>query len=117
MPHARIGKVRMKSGGAEVRILAQDAPRENYCGEIVRCAKIVADYSEPNSELVGYVVIGMFSDGMSSVGLRWDNKRSPVPRALAPSYFAELIRRDLVTDPEAEVVACRVVNRANGFDD
>ena len=117
MSAARIGRIRMKAGGAEVRLIAQADPEANYCGKIIDHARRVAEMDEPGSELVGFVVVGLFSCGSASVGMKWDNKRSPIPRALLPSYLAEVIRRDVVTAPEAEEVACNVVNRANGFDD
>jgi hypothetical protein len=73
--------------------------------------------SWPSCSLVGFCVIGLFSDGAASVGLRWDKKRSPIPTALMPQYIAEVIRRDLITAPEAEEQACHVVNRSNGWED
>ncbi len=116
MTHARIGRIRMKNGGAEVRLIRNekkdDGGKENWCGDIVRCARKCAEYSVPDSELVGFVVIGLYSDGCSSVGWRYDPKRSPIPRALLPTYVAEVIRRDLVTHPEA----VETFNRINGFD-
>lgn len=63
------------------------------------------------------MVLGFFSDGSVSSGFRWNNKRSPIPRSLMPAYVAEVVRRDLVTSPEAEEVAAKVVNRANGYMD
>lgn len=119
MGAARIGRVRMKNGGADVRVLHchQVSGRENYRGKLVDHARIIGDMDEPGSELVGFVLIGLFSDGKSTVGCRFDPTTSPIPRALLPAYVAEIIRRDLVTSAEAEEVACDVVNRANGFPD
>lgn len=119
MSAARIGKIKLKSGGAEVRVLHRDAPNlngDNWRGDIVRHAREIAGLGSPGSDLVGFVVIGLFSDGCSSLGYAWDKDRVPVPRTLLPAYVAEVIRRDLITSNEAESVACRVVNRANGFD-
>lgn len=115
MAHARIGRVRMKSGGAEVRVLHNSRKdgggQENWCGEVVKSARIVADFSEPGSELIGFVVLGLYSDGNHSLGFRFDPKRSPIPGVLMPSYVGELIRRDMIT----RKVACDVVNRSNGW--
>jgi len=98
---ARIGRIRMKTGGAEVRVLRNERKdadgRENWCGEVVRSAKAVASFSEPGAELCGFVVIGLYTDGMHSMGYRLDEKRSVVPGPLLPSYVAELIRQDIVT--------------------
>lgn len=118
MAQARIGRIRMKSGGAEVRVLRNPQPNgdgENWRGKAVEHARKLGEYDEPGSDLVGFLVVGFYSDGAASIGIRYDNKRSPVPRALVPSYVAEIIRRDLVTSPEAEQIACDVVNRANGW--
>lgn len=112
---ARIGKIRLKAGGAEVRILRRDTPdddgRENWRGKIVDNARGIASYSQPDSELVGYFVMGLFSDGSSSVAFRYDPKRSPIPRALLPAYIAEVLRRDMITYGEA----VEVVNRTLGL--
>jgi hypothetical protein len=119
MAAARIGRVRLKSGGTEVRVLRNPLPNdgENWRGKVVQHARKVGEYDEPGSVLVGFCVIGLFSDGAASVGLRWDKKRSPIPTALMPQYIAEVIRRDLITAPEAEEQACHVVNRSNGWED
>ena len=105
MAAARIGRIRMKAGGAEVRVIHQerkdDSGKENWRGQIIEGARRIANFSEADSELVGYFVIGLYSDGSSSTGWRYDAKRSPIPRALMPSYVAELIRRDMVTQVEA----------------
>jgi hypothetical protein len=101
---ARIARVRMKSGGADVRVLDRrtDSPNgENWRGKIIENARAVADYDEPNSSLVGYLLIGIFHDGQTSVGFRYDKERCPVPRSLMPAWIAELVRRDMITAPEA----------------
>lgn len=111
---ARIGKIKLKAGGAEVRVLHRDSPNlngENWQGEVVKSARAVAGFDEPGSELVGFVVLGLYSDGRTSIGWRYDGNRSPIPRAMLPAYVAEVIRRDIITQTEA----CDVVNRANGF--
>lgn len=120
MGAARIGRIRLKSGGAEVRVLHTSTPNlgeENWRGALIKNAKAVAGYDEANSQLVGYLLVGFFSDGAASVGYRWDKDRTPIPRALMPEYVAEIVRRDMITSVEAEDIACAVVNRANGFDD
>lgn len=115
-PHCQIGRVRMKAGGAEVRVIRQPDAANNLRGVIVDHARKLANMGKPGGELVGFVWIGLYGDGTSSVGCRYDPKTSPIPRALLPAYVEEVIRRDLVTAAEAEDVACKIVNRANGFD-
>ena len=103
---ARIGRVRMKSGGADVRVLDRQFEErpdgESWRGKVIENAKAVANYDEPGSELVGFLLVGMFSDGQTSVGFRYDKKRCPVPLALMPAWIAELVRRDMLMAPVAE---------------
>lgn len=104
----------MKAGGAEVRVLHR--PKDDQSPTIIKHAHIIAKMSEPSSTLVGFITIGMFSDGRTSMGCHYDPKITGIPRALLPSVVAEVIRRDLITAVEAEDVACTVVNRANGYE-
>lgn len=113
---ARISRVRMKAGGADVRIMVNHAPNaegENWAGELVRNARTAAEWASAENPIAGYAVIAMFSDGSSSVGYRYDGDLCSVPRVLFPAWVEELLRRDMITYPEA----VDVVNRANGFDD
>lgn len=99
---ARIGKVRLKSGGAELRIfdrVAKDLGGENWCGKIVENARTIAGYDAEDSRLVGYFILGLFSDGSHSTAYRYDPKRSPIPRRLPPGYVTEALREDMITVP------------------
>lgn len=101
---ARIGRVRMKDGGAVVRVLDRklDSPNgENWRGKIMENARAVASFDQEGSELVGYLLLGIYSDGQSSFGFRYDAERCPIPRSLIPSWIAEIVRRDMITVPEA----------------
>lgn len=116
MGAARIGKIRMKAGGAEVRVLRRDLPNnqgtENYSGKIIECARNIAGYGQPGSELTGFVVLGLYADGATSIGWRYDATASVVPRAMLPGWVSEVLRRDIITHVEA----AETYNRANGFD-
>lgn len=96
----------MKAGGAELRVLHRPTPdfngAENWCGKVIEAARSVADYSEPGSELCGYVMLGLYTDGMHSFGYRFDETRSRIPRVLLPALVAELVRRDVVTKGKFE---------------
>jgi hypothetical protein len=104
---ARIGRVRMKSGGADVRVLAQRAvpfeEEEDYRGALLRNAKTVIDAATDEAPLVGYLLIGMYDDGCTSTGFRYahDNGNA-IPRTLLPAWTAEVIRRELITSVTAE---------------
>ena len=115
MSAARIGKVRMKSGGAEVRVLRRELVDQS--AKIIKYARKIAEMSKPGEALVGFVTIGLFEDGKTSIGCHYDPTTSVVPRALLPTWVAEVIRRDLITAHEAEDVAITVVNRLNGFEE
>ena len=101
---ARIGRVRMKNGGADIHVLDRndDNDGENWRGKIIEHARQIAEQGEPDSSLSGFLVIGFFSDGRTSTGFRYDKDRCPIPRALMPSWIAEIIRRDMITGAEAE---------------
>lgn len=106
---ARIRRIRMHDG-ADVHVLrnpmpdAVDGDHENWRGKLVEHAKAIGAYDEEGKHLDGYIVIGFFSDGATSTAMRMPER---LPRCLAPAYVAELVRRDVVTELEAE----RVFNR------
>lgn len=101
----RLRSVRMKNGGASVSVLHAATPNdgENWRGKIIEHAKYIATNDTP-AELDGFVVIGLWNDGTRSVGYRMTPR---IPRELFPSYIAEILRTDAITENEA----------ANVFDD
>ena len=104
---ARIGRVRMKSGGADVRILRNKPGldgKEDWRGAIVKNARAVADMGTDEDALVGYVLVGVFKGGAASVGYRYHPDECPIPRALFPAWIAEVIRRDRISNEEARDV-------------
>ncbi len=100
----RLRSIRMKEGGATIRVLNTpqtddlDGKPENWRGKLITHAKSIANMDTPTSKLDGYIVIGMFSDGSSSTAFRINER---IPSCLAPAYVAELLRRDAVTGREA----------------
>jgi hypothetical protein len=103
---ARLSRVRMKSG-ADLSLLptplnfGDPADPENWRGKLVQHAKQIADNDETGSKLDGFIVLGMYSDGSTSIGYRLPDR---LPRCLIPAYAAEILRRDVITDNEAELV-------------
>lgn len=95
---ARIRSVRMKGGGASVRILPtpEQHDGENWNGKLIENAKHIAGYE---GEMDGYLVLGLFADGTRSMGFRLPRR---IPRELWPAYVAEVLRTDLITEWEAE---------------
>jgi hypothetical protein len=74
---------------------------ENWRGRLIEHAKRIADYDEPHSKLDGFLVVGLYTDGTTSIGLRIPER---LPRALIPAYISEVLRRDVITEREAERV-------------
>lgn len=105
MSAARIGRIRLKSGGAEVRLIRREQPNhegaENWAGEIIRSAKTVANHTSKAGPIRGFVLAAFYDDKSTYVNFRWGDE-SPLNRALLPSYIAEVIRRDLIVEAEAE---------------
>lgn len=103
---ARISRVHMKDG-ASVTILPTPMDNgnpeqpENWRGKLIEHAKQIAGQDAPGSKLDGFVIMGMYSDGCTSLGFRIPDR---LPRALIPAYVCEVLRRDVVTAREAEVV-------------
>lgn len=97
MTAARIGKIRLKSSGTEVRILNRQEREdgENYKGLIIQHARMIAETDE---EMVGFVVIGLFADGSFNDSCRLDASGA-VGRTMMPSYVAEIVRRSVITEP------------------
>lgn len=104
---ARIGRIRMKNGGAEVRVLNREPINpdgENWRGSILSGARKIGERATNEAQLVGYIVVGVYRDGAASVGYRWDYDNCPVPRAMIPAWIAEILRRDLISEPQAKDV-------------
>jgi hypothetical protein len=97
----------MKAGGADVRIIDRkpvNLDEEDWRGTIVGGARNIASFATDENPLAGYVIVGLFKDGSSSVGWKYDPDMAGVPRALLPHWIAELIRRDILTYGEAKSV-------------
>lgn len=104
---ARIGRIRMKNGGADIHVLPQPnaplADDEDYRGALIRNARAVADMGTAEDPLVGYVLIGIYDSGQTSAGFRYfSDNANAIPRSLIPSWIAEICRRELITSVEAE---------------
>lgn len=113
MGQARIGRFRMNSGGPWVRVIRREEPNpggEHYAGLIVKHAREVASYHGAEAQLVGYFVLGVFSNGRASTAWRLDPDTSPVPRKLFPAYVTELMRESMITGPRANDEAVEVFN-------
>jgi hypothetical protein len=99
---ARIGRVRMK-GGADLHILKTTLPTEpaGIEARAVNHLRKIASWSNDQAPLDGYMLIGMFGDGTTSVAFSLPDRLTPT---LAAAWLTEIIRRDLITEREAERV-------------
>jgi hypothetical protein len=101
---ARISRVRPKRGG-DFHILParleRDDDGDNWRGRLLTHAREIA---EDTDELVGFCIIGIYSDGLVRTGFRWDPAKCVIPRTLMPAWVGEILRRELITDPEARDV-------------
>lgn len=97
----RIGKVRMKETGFEFRVIpGVESPTDDFGATMIRHAREIATAES----VAGFIILGVSEDGGYRCGFRWDDARSPMPRTLVPSYVAEVLRRELITDVSAETV-------------
>jgi len=98
---ARIGRVRMKNGGADIHVFRARDPGVSDAGtQLLKHAREIVETAE-DDRLVGHILVGLFSSGKTSTGFRYDPETFPVPRALFPVWFADILRRELITRSEA----------------
>lgn len=97
----RIGKVRMKATGFEFRVIpGVPEPETDFGARLLAAARSMAAHPD----MAGYLIVALTDDGAYRCAFRWDDERSPIPRTLMPSYMAEIVRREMITDIEAERV-------------
>lgn len=109
---ARIGKVRMKAGGAELHIIDGPDHQDGKEAKLLQMARFVADESEEGSSLEGFIILAFYSDKCRNILFDLDGDHG-IPREMFPAYAEELVRRKCIMQAEA----CDVVNRANGWDE
>lgn len=103
----RLRSIRYKDGRATLHVLHNTMPddldgtAENWRGKLIEHAKAIASYDDNASALDGYVIVGLFADGKTSLAYRLPER---IPQCLAPAYLNEVIRRDVITEREAERV-------------
>lgn len=103
MSGCRISRVRMKNGGADVRVLhspVSPIDDENWGGKMVEHARNLAS----QGEVLGYVVAAVYADGNHSFGSRIDHDRCAIPRTAWPALMADITRRYLVSAQAAREV-------------
>lgn len=93
MTGCRIGKVRMKSGGAPITIISNrlETPDDRLLS--------AANYIARQPDLQGFVVIGVVAGPEYRIAVNLEN--TDVPETLIPAYVAEILRTNLLTRSEA----------------
>lgn len=107
MSAARIGKITLKNGGATVRLLHQANPNhggeENWAGKLMGGARRAIEQCGESGPITGYLLVAFYADESTVTSFRWGDE-SPVNRGTLPAYVAEVVRRDVITEPEARAV-------------
>lgn len=106
MARAKIGRVRMKAGGADIRLIRQQTPDEygaNAAGGFAAYARRVTDSVTECGGVTGFLGVAFYEDGSTRTHFWWGDK-APCNRAILPLYVAEVIRRDAITETEARAV-------------
>lgn len=106
MAHAKIGRIRMKAGGAELRLIRQETPNtggENWNGELIAFGRRMAESAPKDGGIVGYVAVAFFGNGTTCTNYKWGDE-SPCSRTLLPTLVSEMVRRDVVMETEARAV-------------
>jgi hypothetical protein len=95
---ARIGRIRMKNGGADVHVLNGFTPPDNdeaVEATLFRTAReIVAD------PVSAFMLVAFAPDGRTFFNWRWTDG-SPISRTMMVPYIAELARRYVISREEA----------------
>ena len=94
MTGCRIGKVKLKAGGATLHKLEAPAGDEIQHQMRISAARIAGTFDE--GEMRGYVAIGWNAEGGYKVGWRMDVADSSIGFTLMPSWIADIMRRELI---------------------
>lgn len=98
---ARISRVRMKSGGADVVVIDGSPLVGEYIairGDMQNAVRQIIANAE---EIGGYVMIAFETDGSHHICHRLDDD-CPIPRTLLPAYVTEIVRRTCIGQYDAE---------------
>jgi hypothetical protein len=97
---ARIGRIRMKNGGADVRVIEGCAlPRDEDEGVAATLHRTTLELTQ-EADLAAFVIVGWTAQGSVSFNWRYTDQ-CPMARTLIPPYVAELTRRYVVSREEA----------------
>ncbi len=89
---ARVRRVRMKSGGADVCVLSAPPKLNELSEALLQTARHIVTEQDENSTLEGYAVIALYADGQKNLCYDLTGNHG-VPVELLPAYMSELMRR------------------------
>lgn len=101
--HCRIGRVRMKEGGADVKVMRVGGLGE-LANLLARHARTIAQSFTP--DLAGYFIIAWDKSGGFNCASRIPDECA-IPLSLFPAWLAEVARRELVTTHQIHQVIDR----------
>lgn len=99
-PHCRIGRVRMKGNLALLPSPAADGSRDLVASLRKASDQILSFWPE---RVAGFVIVAWSLDGNWARGAGY-HKHSPIGLTLAPSFVADILRRDIAADVTKEVL-------------
>lgn len=109
MSEARIGKVRMKAGGAEVRVL-HTVERGEMAQALMENA---TNAVKGGRSVVGFALVAMYDDASFYSVARTQFADMPFNRFAFVGMVTEAVRDDLITYETAR----GVVNKSNGWEE
>lgn len=96
MTGCRIGRVKMKNGGADVHIFPCQK-RSEVADSLVRNAREMSE----DDQIEGYFVITLLEHGQYNLAFRLSRDGYLTP-TMAPAYIAEVVRRATATRQEIQ---------------
>lgn len=98
---ARVRRVRMKAGGADVRVFPSPASVNDISDALLKSARHIVSEQDETSTLEGYAVIALYADGQKNICYDLSGDHG-VPLELLPAYMSELMRRVTVARTAAD---------------
>lgn len=99
--HCRVARVRMKGGGADLTVIRR-GDVSDLAQKLMRHARQMGRETSP---LSGFLLLTWDHEGayqLSADGHAADD--NPIPLSLLPGWVAEIIRRELVTERQIQIV-------------
>lgn len=109
MSAARIGRIRMKAGGAVVRMLPSVALGEVETALVAQARNAVTD----GRPIVAYALVAMYDDATIYSACRAQFGDMPFNRFAFVGLVTETVREDLITYETAR----GIVNKSNGYEE